>query len=80
MCSFSLNGNQLASGSANFPSGNGGASFWGGGGVGLINESGETQNGNPGTAFGSGGGGAVDNNTANRSGGAGAAGVIVIEY
>ena len=68
------------SGSSRLPSGNGGASFWGGGGVGILNVSGQSTDGNPGTAFGSGGSGGTDNGTANRSGGAGANGVVVIEY
>jgi hypothetical protein len=67
--------------------GNGGASFWGGGGRGgaVANASVVTDGtlaGNGGTAFGSGGGGGGNtNNTAGVGGGAGAAGVcMVIEF
>jgi hypothetical protein len=55
--------------------GEGGTSFWGGGGA----SSQEETAGSPGTAYGSGGSGAGDSGST-RVGGAGAQGVIVIEY
>jgi len=58
-------------------SGNGGASYWGGGGL-SVNTS---AAGNAGVAYGSGGGGAGATVTTNRAGGAGAPGIVVVlEY
>lgn len=59
-------------------SGSGGASFWGGGGAGRFLDTG--GDGNTGRAFGSGGGGSCETSATVRVGGAGKAGVIVIEY
>jgi hypothetical protein len=64
--------------------GNGGASYWGGGGRGgaVTGSTGTTEAGRAGTAYGSGGGGGANiETTAGVAGGAGKAGVIVIyEY
>jgi hypothetical protein len=63
-------------------SGAGGASFWGGGGKGVVRSTAGTTAGNAGTAYGSGGSGACNfNSTTGAAGGAGAAGVcIVLEF
>lgn len=59
--------------------GQGGASFWGGGGRGPIIKTASATAGNPGKAYGSGGGGgANENQTAGITGGAGLGGVVFI--
>ena len=55
--------------------GNGGASYYGGGGLGAQN----TGNGAAGLAYGAGGAGGADNNTTNTAGGAGKAGIVIVE-
>lgn len=56
----------------------GGASFWGGGGAGA-NASGSQNTGFAANVFGSGGGGGENDGTTNYSGGAGKAGIVVVE-
>lgn len=61
--------------------GNGGSSYWGGGGRGGRCVSSGHENGNAGTAYGSGGGGGASTSASTGTGGAGKAGVVYIrEY
>ena len=69
-----FHGNGTSSG-LNGVGGNGGSSYWGGGGLGAQN----TGNGAAALCYGGGGAGAADNNTADRSGGAGKAGIVIVE-
>jgi hypothetical protein len=72
-------GSDTSSGGGGIYPGPGGSSFLGGGAAGAANSSG--ANGQAGGAYGSGGaGGYSGNSPGTRSGGAGAAGVIIFEY
>jgi len=66
---------------ANRISGAGGNSLLGGGGAGVYNVASETDvNGNAGGNYGGGGSGCSEANTGSCTGGAGALGVVIIEY
>ena len=62
-------------------SGTGGASLLGGGGVGQVMQSNSSSNGTAGLVYGGGGGGGVTlGGSTSATGGAGAQGIIIIEY
>lgn len=62
-------------------SGAGGGSLLGGGGAGIFSAQSETDtNGNPGGNYGGGGSGCIEANAGACTGGAGAQGVVIIEY